>query len=731
MDDSTYIGMTFYGGVSLAVFEAGVAYEMVRAVQFSRHSDLPDLHVDVISGTSAGGLTAVQLAAALSGRNPDKVLGEMIFMWANTADITNLFPGHGFEGQGVLDNKVLKDGIGKLLKMAAEGGENPLEEELDFILTVTNFSGLREPVFLPQDGGGFRATELFPTTRHCEYDRFKAKDVLDLKRHEDIVLSSAATAGFPVAFPPTMKNSLSLPQEVDEKFIYIDGGVKDNWPLGVALDTIRNRPAPKRKYYFIDPSETYRVAEMGHSKEGRLHADPISVLSIILNIARADSIYWDMEELRRSNDRQKILEQLSKRVFKDEELRQTLEKLHKNVAQQDFNKEARSLWLMIENLVSPKTEELWNDIHNIPRFILRARANEYLALMHEEREVDKDLQNDIDQLKKRLNLSKPWKAYYEAVETIGKHGDAFRNLRYEVWQQVYRASDGRSMPQDLPDGLEEKIRKKLEELLRDTQKLERIREDLAEAFFKEVDISRDQLEPFYIYAKAMQVLESLAGLKYKGTMDISRITPFDLYTADEKLREQKPLAGGALGAFGGFLDKGWRINDFLVGRLAMRQRLKSERLIPSNHFDNYLEFVNDKDQEVIQSLKAGSMEKEKIKKLIELPHKDQGPYDNDEKKPEDLLLGKKAMALENIEPKLLTLIPRRVSRSLRGLFRRNKAPRIYNWLKSLNPILFVSECVAWLFEKTLLIRSTSVMSSYLRVLFIGILLGLVIGYFLR
>ena len=63
MSAKVNLGLTFYGGVSLAVFEAGIAYELVRAVQFSRAAnrsvEVPEIHVNVVTGTSAGGLAAM------------------------------------------------------------------------------------------------------------------------------------------------------------------------------------------------------------------------------------------------------------------------------------------------------------------------------------------------------------------------------------------------------------------------------------------------------------------------------------------------------------------------------------------------------------------------------------------------------------------------------------------------------------------------------------------------
>lgn len=59
------LALTFYGGVSLAVYEAGVAEEFVRFIQYYKDDDTTkpigacDIDLKVISGASAGGLAAV------------------------------------------------------------------------------------------------------------------------------------------------------------------------------------------------------------------------------------------------------------------------------------------------------------------------------------------------------------------------------------------------------------------------------------------------------------------------------------------------------------------------------------------------------------------------------------------------------------------------------------------------------------------------------------------------
>ncbi len=67
-------GVVLYGGVSLAVYENGVAQELHRAIRGDGPYGLlkwltdSDAVVDIISGTSAGGVNGIMLAYALANK---------------------------------------------------------------------------------------------------------------------------------------------------------------------------------------------------------------------------------------------------------------------------------------------------------------------------------------------------------------------------------------------------------------------------------------------------------------------------------------------------------------------------------------------------------------------------------------------------------------------------------------------------------------------------------------
>ncbi len=732
MEHGTYLGLTFYGGVSLAVFEAGVAYELVRAVQFSRAREaLDDLHIDVITGTSAGGLTVVQLAAALAGKNPDGVLSRMLSMWANTADVGELLPGKDFKKQGLLDNRVIRSGIEEMLKTANSGSStgSALEKDLDLLLTVTNFTGLREPVFLPPEADGARAPDVFPSMRHCEYERFSARDINTPSQWPGLVQAAACTAGFPAAFPPVVKKSRSLPGEVQDRFVYLDGGLKDNWPLGVALEEIRRRPAPKRKYLFVDPSDTARVPDYGGPEAQQPSDDPCSILGRLLSVARSDSVYWDLERLRKTNNRLDILKELSPLVFEQKDLCRLLGGLHSRVAANSFNHEARALWLMIPGSAAglDRLRRFWEKIDSIPRYTLRSRAEEYLRLA---RDLGRITPETFAKLHLSLDQPQPWNGYYRAVRAIEDLAPHFRNLRFRVWRELYRPSNGRRPMQTLPRELTDAIESRLQELLECSLRLQKERTALAKAFFQEAGLPEFELQQFYAYAEAMQVLESLAGLTGTGRMEIGRISPFDIYEPSALMRDQHPLAGGALGAFGGFLSKNWRLNDFMVGRLAMRCRLSSEGLVPEEHFPDYVEQVRLWDDKVVQSLAPESEERGIAEAFQRLGPEDQGPYGNDSQKPQQLLLRPEDMELSILAPARSCLYLRRIIRSLRGLFKRNRERFPYSILNKAGGVLAFIQGLVWLFETTVFYRPRTRPGSYFYVLLLGLVLGLILGIIL-
>ncbi|HEX6765263.1 MAG TPA: patatin-like phospholipase family protein, partial [Polyangiaceae bacterium] len=87
------LGLVMYGGVSLAVYINGVANELFRAVRgrgvyklFKELTD-SDITVDVMSGTSAGGVNGILLGFALANEREFAVSTRV---WREGADFGSL-----------------------------------------------------------------------------------------------------------------------------------------------------------------------------------------------------------------------------------------------------------------------------------------------------------------------------------------------------------------------------------------------------------------------------------------------------------------------------------------------------------------------------------------------------------------------------------------------------------------------------------------------------------------
>ena len=87
------LGIVMYGGVSLAVYENGVAQELFRAMKgegayrWVKALIDSDIVVDIISGTSAGGINGILLGYALAN---NKDFRNSATLWREDGDVLKL-----------------------------------------------------------------------------------------------------------------------------------------------------------------------------------------------------------------------------------------------------------------------------------------------------------------------------------------------------------------------------------------------------------------------------------------------------------------------------------------------------------------------------------------------------------------------------------------------------------------------------------------------------------------
>ncbi|MFI0155762.1 patatin-like protein [Streptomyces lydicus] len=279
------LALVMNGGVSLAVWMGGVAHELDllrRASRgdhpssvekkdrdvFKKWQELAEaskkrVRIDVISGTSAGGLNGLLLATAIGRRSK---LPDLKQMWEKSASLKALLPPPTkSDPKSVLNGEYLEQKISEALGKISEGPYD--DETVSLFVTATALDG-RCRVFKDGRGQQFdvrdhrRVYRLKnqPPRRSWKYAEKNGKwdFAPEPIRHftpgnEGALLQAArATASFPAAFPPVSEEPLTEhrvrpdPEYGDPASCVMDGGVLNNAPFGPVLDEITKRRVDER-----------------------------------------------------------------------------------------------------------------------------------------------------------------------------------------------------------------------------------------------------------------------------------------------------------------------------------------------------------------------------------------------------------------------------------------------------------------------------------------------------
>jgi len=402
LDQEIRFAVVMYGGSSLAIYINGVAQELLRLVRatapepgggssraFLADEDLrgservyrrlgrmltrqgpseniePDAPirtrfvVDILTGTSAGGINAVYLAKALAN---DQDLDELKTLWVTEGDIgllindkrsvaglhlTTQQPPQSLLNSRRMYFKLLKalHGMEKRRKSKKEF-ISPYVDELDLFITTTDIEGTLLPLRL-SDTVVFerRHRNVF----HFKYQTPEATGVQrnDFLAENDPFLAFAArcTSSFPFAFEPMrlcdIDEVLDRFPEYEDKTArqklsdgwktffkdnanpsgrkiefgtrsYTDGGVLDNKPFSFATETLLRRDAPvavDRKLIYIEPSPEHPEDEPPRTDRYQALEN---VKAALLDLPSYETI---REDLERVMDRNELIKRVSRITY--------------------------------------------------------------------------------------------------------------------------------------------------------------------------------------------------------------------------------------------------------------------------------------------------------------------------------------------------------------------------------------------------------------------------------
>jgi patatin-related protein len=385
--------VVMYGGVSLAIYIHGVAQELLRLVRATSGADLDGDEVakiyaelsgkvrdqsppgddpnkrcqtrfviDILSGTSAGGINAVFLAKALAIQSKD--LEKLRQTWLTTADMDKLLDRGGvFEPKRALLNghwmyeqlyKAFRD-MNSAPRDAAEDCE-PVER-LDLFVTTTDLNGVSIPIRLADMAvpekvhkGSFNFR--FDNTKLAKGGAPDGLDVqLDHLVRDDfqpdfdamLAFASRCTSSFPIAFAPMKLADIEVaigkdayqarrdryrkffrwipleplfpsPHPVDfDQREFADGGYLDNKPFGHVIDALAFRATKlrhSRKLLFVDP-----FPEIAGGQTDKPHFDFVdNALDGAMNLPRYQTIREEISRVNTLNNTQIRLHALQELV---------------------------------------------------------------------------------------------------------------------------------------------------------------------------------------------------------------------------------------------------------------------------------------------------------------------------------------------------------------------------------------------------------------------------------
>lgn len=314
----TRIALAFFGGVALAIYESGVAVEFFRLVkgegvyaQMKNMGHVGDVVVDIITGTSAGGLNGAFLANAIVNRGD---MRKLLALWREEGDIDKLLYGpFKSKPESLLDGDLFRKKIFEALiaKRPAPPDEATLQTALDLFLTATNLDGDRVVITTPDN-------EEITTRTHRQVFHFRYRkkepgsedqERNDFGSEEDLCLlaqAARASASFPLAFTPVMVERSGLGRRalhLEADAYHIDGGVLDNKPIDLALRAIAKRRANKqisRFLFYIEP-DPERIDPRVCQIAARSYQAHEVVLKALVGLPGYQSITTALQDIERHN----------------------------------------------------------------------------------------------------------------------------------------------------------------------------------------------------------------------------------------------------------------------------------------------------------------------------------------------------------------------------------------------------------------------------------------------
>lgn len=327
------LAITIAGAVSLGSYEAGVLCEVLDAIR-QHNSDAattPDekIVIDVLTGASAGGMTAIILAQKLlfsadAFRGPyDNPLYDA---WVQRIDLKGLQATQN--GEPALHSIFSSDLIDQIAReillsrysavpVPPQQRHAAVGDEIRVGVALTNLNGVAYGYPIKPSGQFTYIEYCDQLTRHVV-----ASSCDNAAFWQPLTQAAVGSGAFPIAFrPPDIARSAQiepddyppqnmLPWPGDPRlFTYSDGGVLQNQPLGMAKDLVDlvdcHEDQDSRYYLFVSPHDKDPQTTDGFHSD---NADYFHLLSRLAGVATGQSGFQDWITAKGVNDKIALLD---------------------------------------------------------------------------------------------------------------------------------------------------------------------------------------------------------------------------------------------------------------------------------------------------------------------------------------------------------------------------------------------------------------------------------------
>lgn len=610
------LAVAMNGGVSLAVWIGGVAHELARFAAAKDGwagivGDRP-VSIDVLAGTSAGGINAAFLALA---QRYGLDLGPLRELWLDQAGLepapgapdgeAHLLRSPRAGTTSLLDGELFHDRLraafAQLLAEAAHEPPPPAgRKRIDLRLTTTAYRGVLTPLDDDLDGSlperDHRASFHFvdgasASAVRPERDLTFADAGERTRLADQLARAARSTASFPFAFDPscaTANEAAPLRPTEARDDLLLDGGVLVNLPVDEAIDAIFSMPADHpvdRWLVAVVPDPSVLPPDAAGTTPAQPTVTDI-VLASGIGIPRNQTVGSFVADLRTQNA-VAIARAASRRALFERQLPAVTAAaatvwpsyrasrrvaVARRLATELRGPSFEQILTVIDepgpDVAPPLLPPTWDDPHGAWEPAVIRRHVALLLQVHAAAGADPDLRRAIHDLRAYADAAGP--------QSPTAAPDGTGDWRTIVLDDLRAWPEARGAPTDAV----ERTRATLAGLVTSAARLlVRIAEGWTDRppLLDAVVAPGSGEERTLVARRLLAAIEVLRGAfadvdtetDAEQVVDLGLLTPLRRVALDprQRMTAREKVAGDELGHFGAFLKRSWRANDWMWGRL--------------------------------------------------------------------------------------------------------------------------------------------------------------------